>query len=69
MRKKVVYIEPADYIPEKLRKEYRLGEYADENNGVEISVTVETKNCTLKADGIEAVEKLIEVLDKDNKTK
>ena len=29
MRKKVVYIEPADYIPKKLRKEYHLGGYAE----------------------------------------
>ena len=69
MRKKVVYIEPADYILEKLRKEYHLGEYADENNDIEIALTVETKNCTLKAEGISMVEKLIEVLYKDNKTK
>lgn len=28
---KVAYIEPADYIPKKLRKEYKLGEYAESN--------------------------------------
>ena len=58
-----------DYIPKKIRQELKLGEFAEENVEAEISVTVETKNCTLKAEGIEAVEKLIEVLDKDNKTK
>ena len=29
MRIKVKYIEPADYIPEDLRKLYKLGEYAE----------------------------------------
>ena len=58
-----------DYIPKEIRKELKLGEFAEENVEAEIVVTVETKNCTLKAEGIEAVEKLIEVLDKDNKTK
>ena len=26
---KVVYAEPADYIPEDLRREYKLGEFAE----------------------------------------
>ena len=26
---KVAYVEPADYIPEEIRKEYKLGEYAE----------------------------------------
>ena len=69
MKKKVVYIEPVDYFSKEIRKKYKLGEFAEENVEAEIAVTVETKNCTLKAEGIEAVEKLIEVLDKDNKTK
>ncbi|MBR2152304.1 MAG: hypothetical protein IJ944_03345 [Clostridia bacterium] len=25
--KKILYIEPSDYIPEELRKEYKIGEY------------------------------------------
>ena len=29
MVKKVVYVEPADYIPKDLRKKYKLGEYAE----------------------------------------
>ena len=29
MIKKVVYVEPADYIPKDLRKKYKLGEYAE----------------------------------------
>lgn len=27
--KKVKYVEPAEYIPKELRKEYKLGEYAE----------------------------------------
>lgn len=30
MKKKVVYIEPAEYIPKELRKKYKLGEYAEQ---------------------------------------
>ncbi len=26
---KVVYVEPADYIPEDLRREFKLGEFAE----------------------------------------
>ena len=29
MDKRIVYAEPADYIPEDLRKKYKLGEYAE----------------------------------------
>ena len=29
MIKKVVYVEPADYIPKDLRKKYKLGEFAE----------------------------------------
>ena len=97
MIKKVVYVEPADYIPKDLRKKYKLGEYAETGNKkiseetmdvetdyisketrkkfklgefaeekveAEITVTVETKNGTLKASGVDRVEKLIEVLKK-----
>ena len=97
MIKKVVYVEPADYIPKDLRKKYKLGEYAEtgdkeiseetmdvetdyisketrkkfklgefaeENTEVEIKVTVETKNGTMTANGVDGVEKLIETLNK-----
>ena len=30
MRVKTAYIEPEDYFPRKLRKKYKLGEYATE---------------------------------------
>ena len=33
MIKKVVYVEPADYIPKDLRKKYKLGEYAEMQDG------------------------------------
>ena len=29
MKKKIVYSEPADYIPEDLRRKYKLGEFAE----------------------------------------
>ena len=97
MIKKVVYVEPADYIPKDLRKKYKLGEYAEtgdkkiseettdvetdyistetrkkfklgefaeENAEVEMKVNVETKNGTLTANGVDGVEKLLEVLNK-----
>ena len=63
MIKKIVYAEPAEYIPEDLRKKYKLGEYAENDVEVEMKVTVETKDGTLKADSVEGVEKLIEMLD------
>ena len=63
MIKKIVYAEPADYIPEDLRKKYKLGEYAENDVEVEMKVTVETKDGTLKADSVEGIEKLIEMLD------
>jgi len=28
-KKEIVYAEPADYIPEDLRREYKLGEFAE----------------------------------------
>ena len=97
MIKKVVYVEPADYIPKDLRKKYKLGEYAEtgdkkiseetmdvetdyisketrkkfklgefaeEKVEPEIMVTVETKNGTMTANGVDGVEKLIETLNK-----
>ena len=63
MKKQVVYVEPADYIPKDLRKKYKLGEYAEKNVEVEMKVTIEMKDGALKADGVEAVEKLLESLD------
>ena len=97
MIKKVVYVEPADYIPKDLRKKHKLGEYAEtEENGaseektmdvevdyisketrkkfklgeyaekdadVDIKVSIETKDGSMKAHGIEEVEHLIESLD------
>ena len=62
MVKKVVYVEPADYIPKDLRKKYKLGEFAEEKVEPEITVTVETKNGMLTASGVDGVEKLIEVV-------
>ena len=98
MIKKIVYVEPIDYFPEEIRKEFKLGEYAEkedneipkkkaidiefdyisketrkkfnlgefaeENVEVEMKVSVETKDGTLKADGAEEVKKLLETLDK-----
>ena len=94
MIKKVVYVEPADYIPKDLRKKYKLGEYAEtgdkkiseetidvetdyisketrkkfklgefaeEKVEPEIKVSVEIKNGTLTARGVDGVDKLIEV--------
>ena len=63
MKKKVVYVEPADYFPKELRKKYKLGEYADTNVEVDINVTVETKDGAIKANRIEEVKELIEGLD------
>ena len=31
MKKKIKYVEPADYFPNELRKKYKLGEYSDIN--------------------------------------
>lgn len=97
MIKKVVYVEPADYIPKDLRKKYKLGEYAEtgkkiseeeimdvetdyisketrkkfklgefaeETVEVEMKVTIETMDGTLKADNVEGSAKLLETLDK-----
>ena len=99
MIKKVVYVEPADYFPLEIRKEFKLGEYAESEEtektekeemdiedgyfsedtrkkfklgeyaqkdvDAEIKVTVETKDCTMKAEGIEEVGRLIESLDNE----
>ena len=64
MKKQVVYVEPADYIPKDLRKKYKLGEFAEENAEVEMKVTIETKDGSLTANGVDGVQKLLEVLNK-----
>ena len=64
MKKQVVYVEPADYIPRDLRKKYKLGEFTEENVGIEMRETIETKKDTSKTDSVEAVAKLIGTLDK-----
>ena len=38
MKKKVAYIEPDDYFPKKLRKKYKLGEYAEDCGGNEFVI-------------------------------
>ena len=58
MKKRVVYVEPADYIPKDLRKKYKLREFAEENVEIEIKETIETKNGTLKADSTYGAKKL-----------
>ena len=63
MIKKVVYVEPIDYFPLETRKKFKLGEFAEENAEVEMKVTIETKDGTLKADGVEEVAKLLDKLD------
>ena len=63
MKVKAIDIE-YDYIPKETRKKFKLGEYAEEKVEPEIKVTVETKNGTLTACGVDGVEKLIEVLKK-----
>ena len=43
--KKIVYAEPASYIPEYLRKELKLGKYAEKNTDTKKTVTKkETKD-------------------------
>ena len=64
MKKQVVYVEPADYIPKDLRKKYKLGEFAEDAVEVEMKVTIETKDGSLTANGVDGVEKLLEVLNK-----
>ena len=61
MKKKIVYAEPADYFPKELRKKYKLGEYADVE--VEMKVSIETKDGTIKAEGVEELKVVLESLD------
>ena len=61
MKKKIVYAEPADYFPKELRKKYKLGEYADVE--VEMKVSIETKDGTIKAEGVDELEVVLESLD------
>ena len=63
MKVKAIDIE-YDYIPKETRKKFKLGEYAEEKVEAEIKVTLETKNGTLTVNGVDGVEKLIEVLNK-----
>lgn len=44
--KKVKYVEPEDYIPKSLRKEFGLGEYAEPKNNTK----TDTKKTTVKKD-------------------
>ena len=32
MKPEIVYIEPADYFPEHIRRKYRLGEFAEKKD-------------------------------------
>ena len=63
MKVKAIDIE-YDYIPKETRKKFKLGEYAEEKVEPDIKVTVETKNGMLTANGVDGVEKLLEVLNK-----
>ena len=42
--KGIVYIEPADYFPEELRKKYNIGEYAEEEETEEQNAVLMSKN-------------------------
>ena len=46
MKKKVVYIEPAEYIPKELRKKYKLGEYAEQPPSAENPTEEKNDNIT-----------------------
>ena len=50
---KVVYVEPADYIPEDLRRKYKLGEFAEPKN--------EAENMDEDCGGIKPIEELLGV--------
>ena len=63
MKKKIVYAEPADYFPKELRKKYKLGEYAEDGIEVEMKVTIKTNGDTIKADGVEELESILESLE------
>ena len=41
--KKVKYVEPEDYIPKSLRKEFGLGEYAEKKTDTKKTATKEAK--------------------------
>ena len=51
MKKKIVYVEPIDYFPEEIRKEFKLGEYA------------KPQEDTMKAEEAEGVENCSESSD------
>ncbi len=79
MKKKIVYVEPADYIPEELRRKYKLGEFAETNTIDEtvitetasqeeeksLKTTFEPANGSRKLEDDEELEKLFESLDRE----
>ena len=46
MKKKVVYIEPAEYIPKELRKKYKLVEYEEQPPSAENPTEEKNDNIT-----------------------
>ena len=42
-KKKVVYSEPAEYIPKSIRKELKIGEYAEKDKKTETKKKVKRK--------------------------
>jgi hypothetical protein len=62
MEEKTMDVE-VEYISKETREKSKFGEYDENNLEVEMQVTVETKDGTLKADSVDGVEKLIEMLD------
>ena len=48
MKKKIIYVEPIDYFPEEIRKEFKLGEYADKED----EATTEKKAIDIEFDYI-----------------
>lgn len=79
MKKKIVYAEPADYIPEELRRKYKLGEFAEMNtmdetvtietvsqgDGNTTKITLEPAEGSKKLEDDEELEKLFESLDRE----
>ncbi len=43
VNKKIKYVEPAEYIPESLRKKYKLGEYAETNKDTKKATNKKSK--------------------------
>lgn len=44
MKKKIKYVEPADYFPKEIREKYKLGEFDDMNAEEELKEKNETKD-------------------------